>query len=112
MPTISEPEWPEDDERIKAIIDDYVHGGDSESVLRARLFGKKLRGQDLDLLVNQAMNAKIATKGKQFIARKVLVLYRNRTSRTLTFVSNNYAITAVTLLKRQPDVLFACVVEH
>ncbi len=111
MPTISEPIWPEREERIQAIIDDYVHGGDSEAVLRARLFGHTLRGEDLNLLVRQAGEAKQAAKGAQFTAMKVLVMYRDHTSMTLRFKSNFYAGHAVPLIRKQRDVLFACMVE-
>lgn len=61
--TISEPIWPERDERIKIAVQQFVAAkprdiDDSEDVLRARLFGYGLRGQDLQSEFNHARLAK------------------------------------------------------
>lgn len=54
MPTVAEMIWPERDERIRICVQQFVEASprdidDSEDVLKARLFGLGLRGQDLQL---------------------------------------------------------------
>lgn len=63
MPTISEPIWPERQERIKIAVHQFLEArpsdvNDSEHVLKARLFGYGLRGSDLDLEVWHAKDQK------------------------------------------------------
>jgi len=111
MPTISEPVWPEVDEKINRIVADFMDGLDSPDVFKARLFGCNLRGQDLTAAYNVAVGAKI-NKGlevnKRVAACKVLVMERGGANNTLRFRDSHYAGRAVELLRKQPNVLFAC----
>jgi hypothetical protein len=63
VPTVSEPTWPERDDRIKIAVQQFVKAksrevDDSEDVLKARLFGLGLRGQDLELEFSRAKTKK------------------------------------------------------
>jgi hypothetical protein len=69
MPTISEPIWREKQERVEQAIKDFIEAerhsvDDSEDVLRARLFGFGLRGEDLHLEVHRACLAKLERRPK------------------------------------------------
>lgn len=64
MPTVAEPIWPTQLERRGQIIDDYIVAKPgtidaSDAVLRARLYGNGLRGQDLWAEVRLAQYARI-----------------------------------------------------
>lgn len=110
MPTISEPLWPEQDDKINAIVADFINGVDTEGVFKARLFGTGLRGQDLTSIYNVTMDA-VIEKGLARVARyeprKVLVMERGGATRTINFKDAHCAANAVELLRRQPNVLFA-----
>lgn len=63
MSTVSEPIWPERDERIEIAVRQFVEAkprevDDSSDVLSARLFGYGLRGQDLRSKMYDAVAAK------------------------------------------------------
>lgn len=111
MPTISEPLWPEREEKINRIVSDFLTGMDSPDVFKARLFGCNLRGQDLTAVYNVAMEASIerslAHRAKHE-PRKVLVMERGGGTSTIRFKDAASAGHAVSLLRRQPNVLFAC----
>lgn len=67
MPTIAEPPYWELKERREAAINDFVNASpdtvdDSDAVLRARLFGYRLRGQDLDHAVRRAQEQQLAQR--------------------------------------------------
>lgn len=115
MPTISEPLWPENDEKINSIVADFIAGVDSADVFKARLFGCNLRGEDLTSVFNVAMDVvverELAFKANQ-VGDKVLVMERGGGTATLRFRSSFYAGRAVELLRKQPNVLFACRVVH
>lgn len=115
MPTISEPLWPENDEKINRIVADFIAGVDSEAVFKARLFGCNLRGEDLTSVFNVAMDAVIERRmafNARYEPSKVLVMERGGVTNTIRFKSSFYAGRAVELLRKQPNVLFACRVVH
>ena len=111
MPTISEPLWPENDDLINRIVSDFLTGADSSDVFKARLFGTGLRGQDLSAAFNIAMDARVnqcLAHQAQYEPRKVLVMERGGETTTIRFKDSACAGHAVGLLRKQPNVLFAC----
>lgn len=111
MPTISEPIWPEKDDKVNRIVSDFLAGIDSSDVFKARLFGTGLRGQDLTAAYNVALDAKAnqsSVHNAKFEPRKVLVMERGGGTSTIRFKDAACAGQAVALLRRQPNVLFAC----
>lgn len=111
MPTISEPLWPEKDEKTNRIVKDFLDGVDTEAVFKARLHGNGLRGQDLNLIVNEALYIVVQRKlshSSYHNPTKVLVMERGGAQTTLRFKDSFHAGRAVELLRKQPNVLFAC----
>lgn len=111
MPTISEPLWPEQDDKINRIVSDFLSGIDSPDVFKARLFGTGLRGQDLTAIYNVALGTKVEQSlahQAKFEPRKVLVMERGGETTTIRFKDSACAGHAVILLRKQPNVLFAC----
>ena len=115
MPTISEPLWPDREERIKAIIADYVQGIDSADVLKARLHGQGLRGNELIFTHHAALHTKHLATVKAEMPREpkaVVVLERDGSNHVIRFKDAASAGKAVELLRKQPHVRFACRVHH
>lgn len=111
MPTISEPLWPENNEKINRVVADFIAGVDSADVFKARLFGCNLRGEDLTSVFNVAMEAVIGRQmafNAKFEPTKVLVMERGGETNTIRFKDAASAGQAVALLRKQPNVLFAC----
>lgn len=111
MPTISEPLWPEQDDKINRIVSDFLADMDSPDVFKARLFCTGLRGQDLTAIYNITMDAKVeqAIAHKAYASpNKVLVMERGGAKSTIRFKDSACAGHAVALLRKQPNVLFAC----
>lgn len=112
MPTISEPLWPEQDEKTSRIVNDFLGGVDSEAVFKARLYGNGLRGQDLDMIMRETLHVfaqkNLLLHRGYYNPTKVLVMERDGTRNTLRFKDTASAGKAVELLRRQPNVLFAC----
>lgn len=109
MPTISEPLGPEKEAKIEAIIQDYMQGIDNDEVFKARLFGQGLRGAELARIHYGTLQTKYQASAKvQGELRAVLVLEVDGTSSTIRFNTPDAAGKAVELLRRQPNVRFAC----
>lgn len=112
MPTISEPQWPIQDEKTQAIIEDFLQGHDSATVFGARLYGNGMRGEDLRITTGRAIKLKAERDTKPEHPAKVLVMERDGNSATLRFINAYYAGRAVEMLRRQPNVIFANRVEN
>jgi len=110
MPIVSEPLWPEKDEKTNQIVKDFLEGTDTENVFRARLYGNGLRGQDLILIVHEALHITMQARlaHKDYEPTKVLVMERGGEKNTIRFKDSKSAGKAVELLRKQPNVLFAC----
>lgn len=111
MPTVSEPQWPIQDEKTQAIIEDFLQGHDTYTVFRARLFGVGLRSEDLRAVVRQSIELKEARMPAEKPS-KVLVMERGGAHTTLRFTNDFHAGRAVEMLRRQPNVIFANRVEN
>ena len=115
MPTVSEPVWKDREDKIKAIIADYKSGVDSEAVFKARLHGQGIRGDELTTLFNaitdERINDSIAAR-TEFEPKAVLVLEHDGTKNIIRFYTADTAAKAVELLRKQPNVRFACRVFH
>jgi hypothetical protein len=74
MPTVAESLWLEKRERIEQCCKDFIEAkplsiDDSIDVLRARLFGLGLRGQDLDITVRKANTDKFERKQQRIASQ-------------------------------------------
>lgn len=113
MPTISEPQWPIQDEKTQGIIEEYLQGHDTVEVFKARLYGNGLRGEDMLITVGRAIKLRAERDGKKYVApTKVLVMERDGRQSTIRFNTDFNAAKAVEMLRRQPHVLFASRVEN
>ncbi len=107
MPTVSEPVWPEKDQRTARYVDEFVNGTDSVDVLKARLIGNGERGQELEALVSVAIKRRVLLHARPMPLTRVEVLGKDGSRVTLRFMSPFYAGEAVRMLRRTPGVLFA-----